>query len=330
MRNARKSLVLTSTLVAALALSACAATPGGDSDSDETKYGAIVLTRQAEFYVAYEAALKVLDPNITVLDSDIKVETQQANIENLLAKGVNAIAFSPVNDASGTPLVQQALDAGASVVTLAVPTGLAPVAVEDSFNAGKEGGVAAAEFFQDQFPGVPIKIAIISQPQLQQTVDRADGFVAGVQSVDPDAVVVADQDGGGALDTATTAAENVLQANPEANLWFGINDPSALGALNALRSAGRGTLDSVNVVVGFDGSAEGLNELLDPTSALKIELANQPIAFAKAVFDALTALRAGEDVPDVIGVGSKLITPDMTREEISRFYEEQYGRPLPQ
>jgi ribose transport system substrate-binding protein len=213
-------------------------------------------------------------------------------------------------------------------VTLAVETDLAPYAVEDSIEGGKSGGVAAAEYFQKQNPGVPIKIALITQPQLQQTVNRADGFVEGVKSVDPTAEVVAQQDGGGALDTATKAAEDLIQKSPDANVWFGINDPSALGALNALRSAGKGKISDGQLVVGFDGSAPALQELLDPTSALKVEVGNQPKVFANDVFAALIKLRSGEDVEHAIKAATKLLTGDDSDEEIRAWYSEQWGGTL--
>jgi ribose transport system substrate-binding protein len=335
----RRVLAVACALALAVGLAACgddddAAVSEGDTAAApaDTTLGAVVLTMQAEFYVAYTDELKVLADDagvgLTVLDSDIKVEKQQANMEAMLTQGVNAISFSPVDDASAIPLVKQAQDQGASVVTLAVETDLAPYAVEDSIEGGKSGGVAAAEFFQKQNPGVPIKIALITQPQLQQTVNRADGFVEGVKSVDPTAEVVAQQDGGGALDTATAAAENLIQKSPDANVWFGINDPSALGALNALRSAGKGTIADGQLVVGFDGSAPALQELMDPTSALKVEVGNQPKVFANDVFAALMKLRGGEEVEHAIKAATKLLTGDDSDADIRAWYSEQWGGTL--
>jgi len=313
---------------------AAGASAGSDHRSNATnvKYGVIVLTRQADFYTAYERAFKSLaakqGADIVVLDSDVKVEKQQANMESLLTLGANAIAFSPVNDASAVPLIQQATNTGAKVITLAVATSNVPWAAEASKASGRQGGVAAAKYFRKKYPGKAIKIGLVTQPQLQQTVDRANGFVAGVKSVDRKAQVVVQQDGGGLLDSATTAAENMLQAHPEANVWFGINDSSALGALNALRSAGRGTVKSGDLVVGFDGSAEGLKELLNPTSALKVELGNQPNKFAEAVFVALNALRAGKKVPHKVEVNAKLLTASTPPAVVRAFYRSQYGKPL--
>lgn len=340
----RRVLAIACALALAVGLAACggddddsaAVSSGGNTSASAapagTSLGAVVLTMQAEFYVAYADELQRLADEagvpLTVLDSDIKVEKQQSNMEALLTQGVNAISFSPVDDASAVPLVKQAQGQDASVVTLAVETDLAPYAVEDSIAGGKSGGVAAAQYFQKQNPGVPIRIALITQPQLQQTVNRANGFVEGVKSVDPTATVVAQQDGGGALDTATAAAENLIQKSPDANVWFGINDPSALGALNALRSAGKGKISDGQLVVGFDGSAPALQELMNPTSALKVEVGNQPKVFANDVFDALMDLRSGKDVEHAIKAATKLLTGNDSDADIKAWYAEQWGGTL--
>ena len=140
--------------------------------------------------------------------------------------------------------------------------------------------------------------------------------------------MVAQQDGGGALDTSTKAAENLIQKSPDANVWFGINDPSALGALNALRSAGKGKITDGQLVIGFDGSAPALQELLDPTSALKVEVGNQPKVFANDVFASLMKLRGGEEVEHAIKAATKLLTGDDSPADVKAWYAEQWGGTL--
>lgn len=306
---------------------------GGSGSADGAKFGAIVLTKQGEFYLAYERAMKAVakeaGADLTLLDSDTRVEKQQENMESLLTNGTDAIALSPVDAASAVPLIKQAEGQGAKVVTVTTPAEGAPVVVEDALAAGREGGVAAARYFQKKFPGTAIKIAIVGFPQLQQTVDRARGFVDGVRSVDPRAVVVANQDGGAVLDKATTVAENMLQANPDANVWFGINDDSALGALNALKGAGRGTVGDKELVVGFDGSAKAIQELLEPRSALKVEIGNEPRSYAKLAFDAMVALNDGKEVEERNVVPVTLLTADTSEAELRDYYRTQWSAELP-
>src|SRR5262249_11839860 len=61
-------------------------------------------------------------------------------------------------------------------------------------------------------------------------------------------------DGGGLKDIGYKAAEDALQAHPDLNAIFAINDPSALGARAALEKAGK---DERAKLIGFDGQPEG-------------------------------------------------------------------------
>jgi len=66
--------------------------------------------------------------------------------------------------------------------------------------------------------------------------------------------IVAELPGGGKKDIGYKAAEDALQAHPDLNAIFAINDPSALGARAALEKAGKA--DRVKLI-GFDGQPEG-------------------------------------------------------------------------
>jgi ribose transport system substrate-binding protein len=318
--------------VAACALATIALTGCGDDDAGDgaaggggPSFGVVMLTAQHPFYQAYGNHWERIGGNGTsILDSATKVEKQQSNVESLLSEGVDAVAISPVDAASAVPLIRQAEEAGASVVTVAVETPEAPVVIEGAYQGGFEGGKAAGEWVKEHHPDWDVRMGIVAFPQLQQTVDRARGFVDGVKSVIAGAKVAVEQDGGAVLDKATQTAENMIQAHPEANVWFGINDDSALGALRALKAAGRGTPET-DLVVGFDGSAPALKELLDAGSALKVEVGNLPRSYARTAHQVLQDQLADREVPHVNPVPVKLLTEDMRRAEIEEYYASEYG-----
>lgn len=321
-------------LVAALA-AGCGSEQGSGGGTSEApkgdKIGVVVLTSGHPFYQSYQKHWQKLaaDNNLdlTLLDSDTKVEKQQQNFDDLLNKQVKGIVISPVDAASATPLVKQAEGQGVKIATVAVQVEGAPVVIEGAYQAGFQGGVAAAEWIKENRPNWKIKMAIVTIPQLQQTVDRANGFIAGVQSVAKNAEVVTQQDGGSVLDKATTTAENMLQAHPEANLWYGVNDDSALGALNALKAAGRGT-NKTELLVGFDGSAGALKELLDKDSALKVEIGNLPFSYAQTALKVIQDSIAGKQVPEANPVPVKILTDQTPEAEIRTYYETEYGGTL--
>ncbi len=68
---------------------------------------------------------------------------------------------------------------------------------------------------------------------------------------------------GATIDKANPAAADMLQAHPEINVIFGINNDSSLGALAALRAADSYNAD-FGVVASVDGSAPIMAELGNP------------------------------------------------------------------
>ena len=67
---------------------------------------------------------------------------------------------------------------------------------------------------------------------------------------------------------------------------------------------------------------------MNPTSALKVEVGNQPNVFANDVFDALMKLRSGEEVEHAIKAATKLLTGDDSPADVSAWYAEQWGGTL--
>jgi ABC-type sugar transport system substrate-binding protein len=92
----------------------------------------------------------------------------------------------------------------------------------------------------------------MSFPLYQSTIDRANGFIDGFKSVYPDAEIVAEQNAEVSMEKGMSIMENIIQANPDVNVVFGINDPCALGAASAVEAAG---LNDV-IVSGFDGAQD--------------------------------------------------------------------------
>ena len=72
--------------------------------------------------------------------------------------------------------------------------------------------------------------------------------------------IVSELDGGGLRDQGFKATSDALQAHPDLDAIFAINDPSALGAVKALEQAGK---QGQVTVIGFDGQIEGKQAIKD-------------------------------------------------------------------
>ena len=102
------------------------------------------------------------------------------------------------------------------------------------------------------------KVAILDHPEVESVLLRTRGFYEKLTelnaAVDVNVEVVTVLPGGGDKARSFQVTQDIIQAHPDLNGIFAINDPSALGAVAALENAGK--LDQVKIV-GFDGQPEG-------------------------------------------------------------------------
>ena len=121
------------------------------------------------------------------------------------------------------------------------------------------------------------KIAVLDFPSNESCVDRVNGFL------------VAQQDGGAALDQSMGLAEDIITANPDMEAFFCINDPSALGAAAAIKAANKtGEIG----VYSIDASPDGKQALLDGEfTAVACQV---PLQIAEYAFDAAEKYVGGD------------------------------------
>ncbi|MCD7895357.1 MAG: D-ribose ABC transporter substrate-binding protein [Planctomycetaceae bacterium] len=188
--------------------------------------------------------------------------------------------------------VQKAKDAG-------IPTFL----IDREINAT---GVAAAQIVANNYQGVQLVAEFFveqmgEEGEYVELVGRESDTNAGVRSrsyhdvIDqyPDMKMVARQSANWSQPEAFSKMESILQANPNIKGVISGNDTMAMGAMAALKAAGKGNV----IVVGFDGS----NDVRDSIIAGDIKATGlQPAAriAAMAVEQADQYIRTGSTGQD--------------------------------
>lgn len=253
----------------------------------------------------------------SINDANLGLDASLAAVDDYLAQGVSVIVFTPVNEAASGPTIEAARDSGAIVICEGSPTdGCNTLVAIDDFTAGYQVGVWAGEYAKEHFDGVA-KILDVGLPALSTTVARSDGFVAGIQSVLPDAEVVQSVDGNGLKDVAVQVSADALTANPDVNIIFGINDDSALGGLQAFEAAG---LDTDNVlVVGFGCEGLACKNALMEGGPYKVSAAMFPEYQGRLLIDAAIVAYNGVELPE------KIVAPSlpMTAEILADYYTQE-------
>ena len=129
-------------------------------------------------------------------------------------------------------------------------------------------------------------------------------------------------DGGGVIDKANPAATDLIQANPDMNVIFGINDDSSLGTVRALKAAGKYNA-AWGVLSAVDGSAPAMVELGNPDTPYKAESGYPPYDFSIAPFIMLGLAYEGKvDANSQVALSYPPINP--SKDRISTWVNVQY------
>jgi ribose transport system substrate-binding protein len=157
------------------------------------------------------------------------------------------------------------------------------------------GGQLAGEYLAEALNGRGA-IAIINQPTVTSVLDRVEGFRSALQRY-PGIRVVADVNGQGVRDKAMQAAADILQGHPDLSGIFGINDDSALGALDAVTQFQRTGI----VIVGYDATPPAA-DAIRRGSALKADVVQYPDLIGTTTLKCVADHFAGRDVPRIVPV----------------------------
>lgn len=263
---------------------------------------------------------------LRVFDGRFDAGTVQRLVDDVISYAPDAVAFAPLDSAAAVPQVRRMQDAGLKVVTYNVQPSevVAPRVFANDYDGPRIVGCNTARYYLKRFGDKPAVIGVVDYPQLPQVQDRRNGFLYGFLSLIPDAKVAQMVDGGAVIDKANAAASDMLQAHPDINVIFGINNDSSLGALAALRATGSYSSDW-GVVASVDGSEPIMSELGSEESPLKAESGYPPYDFAIATFNLLAkTLENKADKNSQVVVGYPPISP--TSDGISSWVKQQYPR----
>lgn len=175
--------------------------------------------------------------DVTYTESELKVDKQIANIEDLLTKGVDAIIVTPISPTALIPTLKKAQAKGVKVVLLASKIRSqdydALVTVND-----EDFGKAGAEWLVKALSGKGKIIALNGISGISASDDRWAG-AKEVFDANPDVEVVSAVDASWDYAQAKVAVSNLLAANPEIDGIWSQGGAMTLGAIDAFDAAQR-------------------------------------------------------------------------------------------
>ncbi len=290
-------------------------TPAATPAKATKTIGAALLTQTHVFYQDMIAALQEeCQKNgfkLILQFADFNSSKQNDQIETFVIQKVDALIIAPNDSAGIAPVIADARAKGIPVFTVDIAAHGADV-VSHIASDNVLGGELIGEYLAKAI-GAKGKVAIIDHPAVASVQDRVAGFEKAIAKY-PDIHIVQKIPGEGQRDKAFRAAQDLLQANPDLNGIFGINDDSALGALAAIEAAG---IQDKIILVGYDGTPEARDAIFKG-SALKADTVQHPKEIGKQAIQAIAAYFAGEKVGPVIPVKVDIIDQASLKAEPSK------------
>ncbi|MBR8211632.1 sugar ABC transporter substrate-binding protein [Burkholderia cenocepacia] len=284
-------------LTVALAAVAVAAAPAVHAQSAAKPKVALVMKSLAnEFFLTMETGAKEYQKHnanqFDLITNGIKDETDTANqiriVEQMIVSKVDAIVLAPADSKALVPVVKKAVDAG--IVVVNIDNRLDPdvlksknlnvpfVGPDNRKGARKIGDYLAKRLKAGDQVGIVEGVSTTTNAQ-QRTAGFQDAMKAGGMKV------VSVQSGEWEIDKGNAVAAAMLNEYPNLKALLCGNDNMAIGAVSAVRAAGK---QGKVLVVGYDN----INAIKPMLKDGRVLATADQYAAKQAVFGIDTALKA--------------------------------------
>lgn len=240
--------------------------------------------------------------------ADNDIETQISQCDDLLQQDIDGLIVMPVDYEGITPALEAAEKAGVPVVSVDAEAAAKEKTIAYIASDNYKAGQLCAENVLKTLDGG--KVVILSHPEIKCTIDRQAGFEETLAQ-NENFEIIAEQPCKGLMDQAMNAMDNIIQANPDIDVVFAINDGSSQGAIASLQAAGM--IDDVQVY-GIDGQQQQADYIME--GLLTAEAAQRPYDMGKGAAELLIKHFNGEPYEY-----ENLLDVDLITEENAADYE---------
>jgi ribose transport system substrate-binding protein len=283
---------VSSLVVSTMLLAGCGGSEPSQPAGNKTVVGVSLLTSTNPFFKEIADAMTAEGTRngykIELNYGELDPAKQKDQVKDFLVRKVNAIVLTPCDSKSVGTAIAEANAAGVPVFTadvacLADNARVVTHVATDNYEGGKLAGRAMIELL-----GGKGNVAIIDHPEVESVILRAKGFQEEIEKA-AGMKVVARLPGSGARDKSFAVAQDILQAHPDLDAFFAINDPSALGAIAAIEKAGKAGKIKV---IGFDGQLEARQAVKD--GKMYATVMQYPQKIGSITIQAIAKYMAGE------------------------------------
>jgi inositol transport system substrate-binding protein len=233
---------------------------GSASAADKVKIGVTMalfddvwLTTVRDSMTKWAGAHK--DIELTIVDAKNDTNKQVGQVENFLAQGMDAIVILPVDTAATGPMTKAVVGAKKPLVYVNRKPDNLPKGVIYCGSNSIDAGIFNMEELGKAMGGKGNVVILMGELSNEAAIGRTDGIKKVIKEKYPNIKVIREQTGNWQRDQGRTIMENWLASGDKIDGVASNNDEMALGALMAIKAAGK---QKQIVVGGTDGSADAL------------------------------------------------------------------------
>lgn len=251
-------------LLALSLLAGCGASGSSAQDADTTRYKVALVAKSTEtdfwkaVFVGAEAAATEYNMDLTIdgPDTEEDYETQNQMIADAVADGAQALVFSAIDYDANAPAIEAAAEQGVKIVVIDSAVNSEKVATyigTDNYSAGQMAAQAALRGATGD-----LKVGIVNYDvNSANGQDRERGAVDTFTESGRAEVVATIH----TLAEAASARQDtleMLQAHPEINVLLAFNEPTSVGAAQAVEEL---QLQDSLCMVAFDSNLATVDAL---------------------------------------------------------------------
>ncbi|MGO9411434.1 MAG: sugar ABC transporter substrate-binding protein [Spirochaetia bacterium] len=256
---------------------------------------------QAQFTEAKKYAKEKYGAEVFAFDGKSDSATMTANIDQVVAQGMDAATLHIWDAEAAKPGVLAALKKGIIMTSFFSPladTGI-PTARSDEAGVSFAMGAEMAKQWKAANPSKPIVMVQLGWPNHTEVKSgRTDPFVKGVLSIDPKATNLGCQDASKGPDAAKQIVLDLVTQHPEVHLIYSEASNLTVGTMAALTQAGRGKMNNgkplTEIVCSVDFDEVEMKSVYDPNSSLKLSMGLPPKETARGRIDLIMDIKSGK------------------------------------
>ncbi|HXS68252.1 MAG TPA: D-ribose ABC transporter substrate-binding protein [Candidatus Polarisedimenticolia bacterium] len=273
------------------------------------KIAVVVSTLNNPWFVVLADTAKAraveLGYDATFFDSQNDTAKEASHFENIIASGYKAILFNPTDANGSIANVEKAKAAGIPVFCIDREINSTNAATSQMLSDSYSGCVKLGQYFVKTVGKQGEYAELLGIVGDNNTWNRSKGFHSVVDRY-PGLKMVAQQSGDFDRAKGLEVMESILQAHPNIKAVFCGNDAMAMGAYQALVTAGK---DKQVKVFGFDGADEVVKMIAEGKIAATGMQFPKTMARKSAEF-ADEYIKGKRDFPQKVPVPVELVTPE--------------------